>query len=658
MKWLPVLLLLWWTQLAQAQAPLVRVPAGKLNPINASSCWQVDSTGVLPMEAVWRSPAAATLPHPFRMVENLGTSHHAFFQQFRFQAPANSSLYLTVENIIIDTMEVWYTYRGRLVRSKFGGRLPLPQNAAQSANFTLQLSTDGTPQRVLIRYKHDGILVVPSFLSDAEGFYRHNATRYAVEFLLLGILMAMAAYNVVQLFINEKNEYLYYLAYFASAVVFVYLFFFGYALLLPNAIRSWIYDNGYLFAAFFCLLVLAFSKRHIKQMYVPRYMQLMMNLFIGLSVAVLVTCLVAPAPVAIEALELLNTLIVLFHPWYVGSAARKGDRYLHLFFYGSLVISTGITAYTLMLADQLSFNWFTHNYLLPGAFFLEMTCLTLSLAYRSLQERKEKDRLKSTMLQMAEHQKQELEAEVKVQTQALRNAVSELEQTSEVKSKLLSIISHDLRLPFVTLNGTLELLQMGALPPHKVQQKVQHISSSIRQISITLDNLLTWSKSQQQKIRTAAAPVHLPVIADNCTNLLQEPMKGKALALEIEIPDNLYVAADIFQLECIVRNLLSNAIKASPREGRITIKAKRITQSLVRISISDQGKGIEAPSLSELLRTDAELKPYSLSNGLGLQICREFLANHNSFLHYCHDQGNTCFYFDLPYSSIEQVMHV
>lgn len=252
------------------------------------------------------------------------------------------------------------------------------------------------------------------------------------------------------------------------------------------------------------------------------------------------------------------------------------------------------------------------------------------------------------MLHMVENRKQELEQEVALQTFALRKAVRELEQTGEVKSKLLSIISHDLRLPFVTLNGILELLQMGKLPPDKVQQKVQHISSSIRQISMTLENLLTWSKSQQRKINTLQEPVHLLFTVENCTNLLHEPMKGKGLELEITVDENLYVLADSFQLECILRNLLSNAIKASPNGGKITVMANRSLGGRCRISIQDQGKGIEAPSLTELLQNDTPLKPYSLSNGLGLQICREFLANHQCQLQYAHEKDVTCFYFDLP----------
>lgn len=644
--WLWCLLLL--PCLTFGQSPRTPVSPEVLTSLNDKVCWYVDSSGTAFMEAVWLMDRHPCAPGLNREVENFGFTDHAYFARFTLHEPADQGVKVLIENTYIDTIELWYQYKGRVVKTITGAAVNKSVGVAPSLNYAFHIPTDGGTQEVLVRYKHKDLLVVPMFLTDHRGLEQHNLLRYITELTIIGIFLTLMVYNMLQVLAYRRMASLFYLGYICSLLLFIYLFMYGYANLLPQHINLWINSHGYELCIVALISFLGFNTCYLPSSAVGVRLNRMIRVLLGLLILLLLASMVLPEQIVAHAVTITAIIIPPFQTVYAFAAWRKGEKQLGFFFFGSIITNLNYLAYALALADVIDFTWMFLNYSLGFGFFLELLFLNIHLSYSVRMLSRQKKELHQKMLRLTQNQKKQLEKEVDRQTVALRNAVAELEQTSEVKSKLLGIISHDLRLPFVTLKGTLELLQMGILSPEKVQQKVQHISSSIRQISITLENLLTWSKSQQHKINTHPEPVALQGLVDNTLGLLQEMIVNKSLSVHLQVIEDAFVQADYFQLEIILRNLLSNAVKASPAKGAITIGCAHTGQQNCTISISDEGKGIETGSLDDLLQTKTPLKSYSISNGLGLQICREFLANHQTELQYCRKEAVSVFSFTLP----------
>ena len=94
-----------------------------------------------------------------------------------------------------------------------------------------------------------------------------------------------------------------------------------------------------------------------------------------------------------------------------------------------------------------------------------------------------------------------LNEQVIERTKELTTQRDELNMTNSVKDKLFSIISHDLRSPFNTLKGFIELIRLkyDGYSDKEIKEMIGIISDSADNVYNLLDNLLNWSRSQRGK---------------------------------------------------------------------------------------------------------------------------------------------------------------
>ena len=173
----------------------------------------------------------------------------------------------------------------------------------------------------------------------------------------------------------------------------------------------------------------------------------------------------------------------------------------------------------------------------------------------------------------------------------------------EMRNRLFSIISHDLRNP-ISGNRLLSrqlLERLPELPPEKLREGLEKLAVSADNTSSLLENLLLWSLNQKGMLEPVMREENLKALAAEAIGTLQN---GEVIS--VDIPSSLTVKTDRNMLLTCLRNLLDNAVKASP-EGGVTLKARG-----KRIIIADNGPGIR------------EEDPH-WGHGLGLVITRELL---------------------------------
>ncbi|QCR21811.1 tetratricopeptide repeat-containing sensor histidine kinase [Pontibacter sp. SGAir0037] len=246
-------------------------------------------------------------------------------------------------------------------------------------------------------------------------------------------------------------------------------------------------------------------------------------------------------------------------------------------------------------------------------------------------------------------------AEILTQSKVLRKQNEQLEEHSQFKNKVFSIISHDLRAPFLSVKGILKLVERKSMS----EKEIKHIFSLLSKdmdVSLTmLNNLLIWSKTQMEGSSLQLQPLELyPIIEENI-QVASPHAEAKQIRLQHEVEPALFALADKERLNFVLRNLLMNAIKFTHEGGIIRVKASS-SEAALSISVIDSGKGIAAADLPKLF-TDQRYTTLGTAKekgtGLGLMLCKEFVDNLKGSITVESEEGiGSTFTFTLPKSVI------
>jgi two-component system sensor histidine kinase/response regulator len=223
-----------------------------------------------------------------------------------------------------------------------------------------------------------------------------------------------------------------------------------------------------------------------------------------------------------------------------------------------------------------------------------------------------------------EHQKEEILAQAE-----------RLQQLNQLKSKLFSVISHDLRGPIANLHALLELITIKSVNPDEFKALSEKLKDNLNITQRTLENLLNWSLSQMEGIKTEPKKINIKSIIDDTCFLLKEVVVKKNIMIEVKISDSINVYADQDQLQVILRNLIHNAIKFSIPSGRVVLSVIH-DSTYATVSIKDYGIGMTA---EEIEMVTGSKQYFSKSGtlqekgtGLGLMLCKEFIKRNGGHM--------------------------
>lgn len=212
-----------------------------------------------------------------------------------------------------------------------------------------------------------------------------------------------------------------------------------------------------------------------------------------------------------------------------------------------------------------------------------------------------------------------------------------LNEISKTKDKLYSIITHDLKNPFVSIMGFSELLfeKTKKNDFSRVNEFASIIYSSSTNAIELLNNLTNWTKLQTGRtifnpLETDLLPIIKEVI-DSC----QSAALMKSITLKVSAPGELLLTADRVLLATIIRNLVMNAIKFSHQHSDVIISAGK-NNSLVEVVVQDFGIGIDKHTIDKILNLGTYESTHGTANekgtGLGLFLCMEFITMHSGTL--------------------------
>ena len=217
---------------------------------------------------------------------------------------------------------------------------------------------------------------------------------------------------------------------------------------------------------------------------------------------------------------------------------------------------------------------------------------------------------------------------IEQQTVAIQLQAEHLRQLDQVKTKLFSVISHDLRGPISNLQALLDLFTKRLMTAGEFVTLSGRLKENLNLTQRTLENLLNWSLSQMGGIKTERKRVDVADCILEACRLMEEVASRKNVMLQTTFSERLKVWADANQLHVILRNLIHNAIKFSAFNTRIDITAFP-ENNHCQITIKDYGIGMTVEEIDALIGSKRYFSKKGTEQekgtGLGLLLCKEFI---------------------------------
>jgi signal transduction histidine kinase len=246
---------------------------------------------------------------------------------------------------------------------------------------------------------------------------------------------------------------------------------------------------------------------------------------------------------------------------------------------------------------------------------------------------------------------QKRNTEIAEKAALLNTQAAELSELNSLKSKLFSVIAHDLKAPMYALRNLFNDTQTYNLPADDLKKMLPEVVKDLNYTVGLMENLLQWAKSQMQAEAIKTGKVDVSKLIGEVLQLLRLQADAKKIYIEPKITTPVFVSADKDMINLVLRNLLSNAIKFTPENGQISVGANELS-SFVEIYVQDNGMGLSSEALQKINKNDFYTTKGTASEsgtGLGLMLCKEFLSRNGGQMHIESEVGKgSIFSFTLP----------
>lgn len=253
--------------------------------------------------------------------------------------------------------------------------------------------------------------------------------------------------------------------------------------------------------------------------------------------------------------------------------------------------------------------------------------------------------------------KKKLVKQLQETNEQVHRHVKELKELNSTKDKFFSIIGHDLKGPLNSLTAFSNLIlhHAASLTEEEMKKIATDLNKSLKTLYELLENLLTWARSQTNRLTLQPEKLNIRKLIEENISLLSKTAANKAIHIQHVAFESVTAWADKNTVNTVIRNILSNALKFTPREGTITIFANAYKDA-VEIGIRDTGIGMTPGQLEKVFDISTKHSTpgteQEKGTGLGLILCKEFVEKNGGRLYIESTVGKgSIFRFTLPRNS-------
>lgn len=255
-------------------------------------------------------------------------------------------------------------------------------------------------------------------------------------------------------------------------------------------------------------------------------------------------------------------------------------------------------------------------------------------------------------------------AEIATNKLQVLRANQEIETAAKMKSDFLANMSHEIRTPMNAIVGMAEMA-LRETDLEMVKTHVRQIKRSSGMLLTIINDILDFSKIESGKMEINMNEYSPMQIIDDIVHILQTRMKGKKVALIVDVDPNLpgKLMGDEIRIKQIITNIANNAIKFT-NEGEVNICVNCVDagprMKELQVFVKDTGIGIKEHDFQRIFdsfqQVDSKRNRNIEGSGLGLAISRNLLELMNGKLTVESEYGvGSTFSFTLPQLELTEV---
>lgn len=232
---------------------------------------------------------------------------------------------------------------------------------------------------------------------------------------------------------------------------------------------------------------------------------------------------------------------------------------------------------------------------------------------------------------------------------------SEIARSEDDQKKFVANVSHDFRSPLTSIQGYLEAMLDGTIPPELYEKYLNIVLNETQRLTKLTNGLLTLNNLNTRGMLLDITDFDINQVIRSTAASFEGTCLKKSIAIELILTDDImYVTADMSKIQQVLYNLIDNAIKFSHHNSVIKVETTERKNKLF-VSVKDTGIGIPKEDLKliwdRFYKSDLSRGKDKKGTGLGLSITKEIIHSHNEHINVISTLGEgTEFIFSLPRS--------
>jgi len=243
-----------------------------------------------------------------------------------------------------------------------------------------------------------------------------------------------------------------------------------------------------------------------------------------------------------------------------------------------------------------------------------------------LRERRQVEVLEEETRQLSAEVAERRESEAK-----MRQILAAEREVNDLKSRLISIVSHEFRTPLAVVLASAELLKhySSQLSPEKKDQYFSRIHAGVKQLTQLIDDILTFGKAEANELRFHPESMDLEAF---CQNLVenQRLIAGDRYTIQFSYQSTCTTASfDEQLLQRVLSNLLTNAVKYSPKDSIVCFSVSD-RDNRILFQVEDRGIGIPKKDQANLFTPFSRASNVGsiVGTGMGMSIVKKCVDLH------------------------------
>ncbi|MGC9451805.1 MAG: PAS domain-containing protein [Oceanipulchritudo sp.] len=203
--------------------------------------------------------------------------------------------------------------------------------------------------------------------------------------------------------------------------------------------------------------------------------------------------------------------------------------------------------------------------------------------------------------------------------QRYRQALEQEKELNEIKSRFISMVSHEFRTPMTGMQASAGLLRRlwDRMDPEKRTRHLANIETALKRMNRLLDDVLFFSRAESNKVELKRTPLDVCAYLEKLGDGLSLIYPNRTISCECRLEPGSVWFLDEHLLDHILQNLIGNAIKYSPENTPVSCRVEENGDTL-EFSVTDAGIGIPEADQDKLFEAFHRAGNVGTRQGTGL----------------------------------------